>query len=350
MVDHQLYIKRCFELAKKATKSIKSNPPVGAVIVYQDRIIGEGYHQTYGEAHAEINALNSVNDSDQSLIDQSTLYVSLEPCSHFGKTPPCSQAIVAAGIKKVVVSCLDPTEKVAGKGIQYLEEHGVHVTSGILAAEGEQLIKRFTINQYHQRPYIILKWAKSYDHYMGQIGKQVWLSNTYTQVHSHQLRSQVDAIMVGSNTILTDNPSLTTRQFTGEHPTRIILDNQGRMNHEHRIVQNDEAPTWIIGNPRPELAEVKHIKQIEWSREKGLMPLLQHLYQSDINHLLIEGGKQTLDSFIKENIWDEAYIYHTPHRLHEGIKSPQLEGYLIDRMHIDDNRIDHISREAVKNS
>lgn len=350
MIDHALYIKRCFVLARRASKAIKSNPPVGAVLVHNDIIIGEGYHQKYGEGHAEVNAFANVDDRDKHLIPNATLYVSLEPCSHFGKTPPCSHKVVSMGIPKVVISCLDPTPKVAGKGVAYLREHGVEVVVGILQQEGQDIIKKFKIQQFEKRPYVTLKWAKSKDNYIGQSGKHVWLTNEITQVHSHKLRSQVDAIMIGTNTAIIDNPSLTNRLYNGDNPIRIVFDRKGILSLDLNIFKDSTTPTWVITSVEysARYNHLKHVKPIEIDHDENLESLLKKIYKYGVNNLLVEGGAQLLKSFINEQLWDEAFIYSTAKYLGDGIKAPNLEGQLINKWKSSTDEISQIIYKGVK--
>lgn len=344
MYPHEVFMHRCFDLAGMAGKATYPNPNVGAVLVYDSRIIGEGYHTAFGKDHAEIEALQSVAPEDKHLIPLSTLYVSLEPCSHFGKTPPCSLRIVQEGIKKVVIGCKDPNPLVAGRGISILLEHGIEVTGPVLENQAQQLIAPFVSN-LNKKPYIILKWAKSKDNYIGQAGRQVWLSNQRTSLVSHKWRSEVHGILVGKNTVLTDNPSLTTRHYPGENPVRILMDSQLSLKGDFHI-RNQEAPTWILN-------EIKdgHEGSIRFIKINNLKnpenTLLESLFENGIYILLVEGGAEILKYFIRNNLWNEARIINTPKLLGEGIPAPNLEGKLYKTQQIEDDIIYYVTNPKI---
>jgi len=244
--NQELYMGRAITLARQAGKAVKSNPHVGCVVVSDGRVIGEGYHQVYGQAHAEVNALNSVKD--QSLIAGSTLYVTLEPCNHTGKTPPCSQRIIDEGIGQVVIGCLDPTPLVDGKGLRHLQAHGVSTTV-LDHTECKSLIRPFLTNQIEHRPYIIIKYAQSQDGYIGQLDQQVSISGQDTNILSHRWRGQIDGILIGNNTALIDNPSLTTRHYPGDNPLRIVIDYSHRIPPESKLI-TDGLPTLILNGDK----------------------------------------------------------------------------------------------------
>ena len=239
----EIYMKRCIDLAKKAVGYTYPNPLVGSVIVHNGLIIGEGFHQKAGENHAEINAVNSVKN--KALLKEATIYVSLEPCAHFGKTPPCANKIIETGFKKVVIGTLDSHEKVNGKGKKLIEEAGIEVVSGVLERECQELNKRFFTFHRKKRPFIILKWAESGDGFLDQDFKPTQIGNSLTKQFVHQLRSEEHAILVGTNTALTDNPALTTREITGRNPVRILIDFELKVPLDFNIY-NNEAPTLIF--------------------------------------------------------------------------------------------------------
>tara|TARA_B100000768_G_scaffold181355_1_gene204005 strand:- start:11196 stop:12122 length:927 start_codon:yes stop_codon:yes gene_type:complete len=288
---------------------------VGCVIVVEDQIIAEGYTSPYGGAHAEVNAIKAVKDV--SLLHKATLYVTLEPCAHFGKTPPCSDLIITHKIPRVVIGCLDEHEKVCGKGIAKLKAAGCEVTVGVLEDECKLHHKRFFTYHTKKRPYIILKWAESSDGYIAPLSKSetkpVWISNTHSRQLVHQWRAEEQAILVGANTVIQDNPSLTTRDVEGANPIRIVID-----------LKNSLAETYQIFN-----SEVKTIRLTadEISSDKPLASeVCKALYKHQINSVIIEGGQKTLQAFIDENLWDEARIFTGELKLDEGIQSPKING------------------------
>lgn len=332
------YLQRCYEIARLAGKHVKSNPQVGAVIVYEDRIIGEGYHQSYGEAHAEVNAINSV--ADTSLLSKATLYVSLEPCCHTGKTPPCADLIIKSGIPRVHIGTKDPSEKVSGKGIHRLEKHGVEVTLHD-DLEARALIHPFIQYNIHKRPYITIKFAQSKDFFMGKKNEQVWLSNAYSKVLAHDLRSQNDAILVGTQTAITDNPALTTREVPGAHPVRFVIDKNQLIPSTHHLL-SDDLPTVVFNGIENKTEGVKTWVKVE---DEDYGPaIVDYAFQNQLPRLLVEGGATLINSFTKNKLWDEAYVIDTPVSLGEGIKAPQISGKLKEEIKLGDNSIKIISR------
>lgn len=334
-MNHENYIKRCIELAKKAAGNTFPNPLVGSVVVHNGKIIGEGYHKKAGEPHAEINAINSVKD--HSLLPESTIYVSLEPCSHFGKTPPCALKIKEIGFKKVVVGTLDPHEKVNGKGRHILEEAGIEVISGILENECRQLNKRFFTFHEKKRPFIILKWAQSADGFMDKIFKPTSISNTLVNQFVHQLRADEHAILVGTQTAFIDNPSLTVRNVTGTNPTRILIDFDLKVPTDLKIF-NDEAPTLVFNSIRND--ESTHVKFIKIEKENFLQNLMTKLYERQIQSVIIEGGRYTLQNFIDANLWDEAVIIKNENlKLQNGTSAPEFEAIKFSSEKFRDNTV-----------
>lgn len=317
-MNHEVYIKRCIELAKKATGKTYPNPLVGAVIVHEGKIIGEGYHQKAGEPHAEINAINSVKNPE--LLPKSTIYVSLEPCAHFGKTPPCSLKLKEIGFKKVVIGAMDSHDKVNGKGKKILQDAGIETISGILEEECRALNKRFFTFHEKKRPYIILKWAESGDGFLDQDFKPTKISNDLASQFVHQLRSEEHAILVGTQTALNDNPSLTTRLVDGRNPVRILIDFDLKV-PEHFRIFNNEAPTLVFNQIKE--AEEGNITFIKISKNNFLQDLMQKLYEQQIQSVIIEGGRYTLQQFIDANLWDEAIIIKNENLILEnGTKAP----------------------------
>ena len=259
-INHEFYMQRCLQLAQKGAGWVAPNPMVGAVLVYQDQIIGEGYHKQYGQAHAEVNCINSVAKENQEKIKGSTLYVSLEPCVHFGKTPPCTNLIIEHQIKKVVIGCMDPFEAVNGKGVSKLKEAGINVIGPILEKESINLNKRFFHFYQQHRPYIILKWAQSADGLIGLQGKTIKVSNAYTQRLVHHWRSEEAAILVGTQTAVTDNPQLNNRFGNGPNPLRMVIDRSLLLDSSLHLL-NDQHPTWVFNTIKNETSGV--VKQIQ---------------------------------------------------------------------------------------
>jgi diaminohydroxyphosphoribosylaminopyrimidine deaminase/5-amino-6-(5-phosphoribosylamino)uracil reductase len=323
-LEHQNYMRRCFDLAKKGRPHVRLNPLVGSVIVYQHRIIGEGYHKKYGGPHAEIEALNSVRIEDLPYLTQSTLYVNLAPCNHVGKTPPCSQAIIDAGIPEVVIA-MDEKNHLAQGGVDRLRKAGVQVTLDILSREANDLNRPFLKGLEQLHPYVTLKWAESHDGFIGREGGQVSLSNEQTKLKVHDMRSQNNAILVGSNTIASDNPQLTTREVPGDHPIRVILVGSEALPGTAQIMI-DEHPLLIFA-PNDHSYTLKEGKQvIHYEGNKiDISNLLSTLFSVyNIGYLMVEGGAKILQQFIDEDLWDEIYQIRTPLRLSFGISAPKL--------------------------
>lgn len=321
---HEKYILRCLEIAQKGLGSVSPNPMVGSVIVHNDEIIGEGYHQKYGGPHAEVNAINSV--SDKSVLKESTIYVSLEPCNHFGKTPPCSHLIVKHQIPKVVIANVDPFAAVNGTGIKYLQDHGIDVTFGILEQEAAFINRRFFTFHTKKRPYIILKWAQTQDGYMDidrtdNPNTSYWITTPASKRLSHQWRSEEDGILVGFNTVKNDNPSLTTREVTGKNPTRIVIDRKLDLPTNKAIF--DESSKTIVINEQVEKAENNiHYKKVNSTH--SIHEILTALHEENIQSVIIEGGKATLNQFIEAGIWDEARVLTAAKNFGKGLKAPVL--------------------------
>ncbi|WP_066441010.1 bifunctional diaminohydroxyphosphoribosylaminopyrimidine deaminase/5-amino-6-(5-phosphoribosylamino)uracil reductase RibD [Chryseobacterium sp. CCH4-E10] len=316
----EFYIKRCIELASKALGKTYPNPLVGSVIVYNDQIIGEGYHHKAGENHAEINAINSVHD--KSLISESTIYVSLEPCAHYGKTPPCALKIKELGFKKVVIGAMDSHDKVNGKGKKIIQDAGIEVVSGVIEKECVQLNKRFFTFHEKKRPYIILKWAQSGDGFMDKDCKPVSISNSLVNQFVHQLRADEHAILVGTNTALNDNPTLTVRNVEGENPIRILIDFELKVPQDFNIY-NQEARTIVINSLKDE--EKGNIRFIKIEKENFLLELMNALYREQVQSVIIEGGRFTLQQFIDEDLWDEAIVIENKNlKLEKGTRAPEF--------------------------
>lgn len=326
-----VFMQRCLQLARKGEGYTRPNPMVGAVVVYRDRIIGEGYHRQFGGAHAEVNAIMAVKE--KSLLANSTLYVSLEPCSHHGKTPPCTELIIESKIPHVVVAVKDPNPAVSGRGIAMLREQGIGVTQGVLETEARELNRMFFVNQQYHRPYVILKWAQSKDGYMDhtrtslQDKMPALISNRLTHTIVHNIRTQVQGILVGTNTALLDNPQLTVRKWHGQNPVRIVIDRENKIPISAALFDG-KVPT-IVFNAAPRTENILHerVKQIGIDfRGDTNQQILQSLYLEGIYSLMVEGGARLLSSFIEKNMWDEAYVEKSATMLHSGTKAPEIQG------------------------
>lgn len=324
MNNHESYMLRCLELANKGKTQVSPNPMVGAVIVYENKIIGEGFHQEFGGDHAEINAIKNVRNKH--LLKHATLYVNLEPCFHQGKTPPCCNTIAEFGIPKVVIGSSDPNEKVNGKGIEFLKRNKVDVINGILRKDSEELNRKFYTFHKHKRPYITLKWAETLDGYIDKkresLKKEVnWITSKNTKTLVHQWRSEHDAILVGRNTIENDNPSLTVRLVNGKNPLRIIVDPLLKLSKNHTVF-SDEFPLVILNEKINDI--IGKIKYVKFDHNNMTSKLNSFLYNESIQSLLIEGGAKTINSFITHNNWDEANILVGNKKFNTGLDSPKI--------------------------
>lgn len=330
-------MQRCFDLARLGAGSVSPNPMVGAVLVYQDRIIGEGWHQRYGEAHAEVNAVRSVKPEYRIFISKSTLYVSLEPCNIFGKTPPCTNLILEHNIPKVVISCLDQTPEVAGKGVALLRANGVEVVTGILEEKGKE-ISRFRNHFVTQaRPYIILKFAQTRNGMFGKSKEQVWISNEYSKRLVHKWRSEVDAILVGTNTARIDNPELTNRLYFGKSPLRIVIDKHLQL-PDNLHVFDQKHPTLVVTSKVQ--SAIAHLSYLTVPFDANfLTTMLQHLYEKKIAILLVEGGATLLQNFIQNNLWDEARVLIGNTSLEGGIQAPFISGEITQQYSLSTDKI-----------
>ena len=316
---------RCLQLAKLGAGHVAPNPMVGAVLVYQNTIIGEGYHQQYGQAHAEVNCINSVSEAHKLLIEKSTLYVSLEPCAHYGKTPPCADLIIKKNIPNVVIACWDIYTEVDGKGIQKLQNAGINVITGILEKEALELNKRFFTFLTKKRPYVVLKWAQSNDAKIaGPKFLAVKITNDTTNRLVHQWRSEEAAILVGTNTALHDNPKLTTRFWVGKNPVRLVIDRQLKLPSSLHLF--DGSVKTIVFNQIKE-GEENGIVFYKLGDSENIIPgLLNALYGLNIQSVFIEGGAILLQSFIDQHCWDEArVIINEELNIGDGIEAPLLK-------------------------
>ncbi|MEG1564021.1 MAG: bifunctional diaminohydroxyphosphoribosylaminopyrimidine deaminase/5-amino-6-(5-phosphoribosylamino)uracil reductase RibD [Bacteroides sp.] len=322
-MEEEIYMRRCISLARNGLSNVSPNPMVGAVIVCDGQIIGEGYHIRCGEAHAEVNAIRAVKDL--SLLKRATLYVSLEPCSHQGKTPPCADLIIDKEIPRIVIGCQDPFAKVAGRGIQRLRNAGREVIVGVLEKECRELNRRFITFHTYQRPYITLKWAESADGFIDKErtkGEPVRLSTPLTSILVHQRRAETDAILVGTRTALLDNPSLTVRNWYGHHPVRVVLDRKLSLPCSLHLF--DETVHTLVFTAQSQ-ANSYQTEYITLNYKTNIIPqLTKALYERNLQSLLIEGGSQVLQSFIATDLWDEAYVEISALKLASGVKAPSI--------------------------
>jgi len=337
-------MERCLQLALLGAGHIAPNPMVGAVVVHQNRIIGEGFHQAFGGPHAEVNAIAAVRQ--QSLLSGSTLYVNLEPCAHHGKTPPCSDLIIKSKIPHVVIGCRDPFDAVNGKGIEKLQAAHVKVTTGILEKESLHLNRRFITFHEKKRPYIILKWAQSKDGFIGHPDKRIQISNEYANRLVHHWRSAEQAIMIGSGTALVDDPQLTVRLWPGNNPLRLVLDRYLRLPGTLSIF-NKAAPVVIFNEIKD--AEDDHVTCAKISFDDLPASAMQYLYERKILSVIIEGGAQLLHTFINSNCWDEARVITSGHRLMNGIAAPVLSMPPSESEKIENNLLSIFKNSLIKN-
>ena len=336
---YEKMMRRCFDLAQMGKGFVSPNPIVGAVVVYKKRVIGEGWHQIYGEAHAEVNAIASIAEEDEKFLPESTIFVSLEPCCIFGNTPPCANLFLEKKIPKVVISCLDLTPGVAGNSVQLLRDAGVEVITGILEEEGKQVatIRNTFVNE--NRPYIVLKFAQSEDGFMGKKGEQIWLTNPYSKRLVHKWRSELDAILVGTNTAETDNPQLNNRYWSGLAPLRLVLDRQARLPQDLYLF-DDEQPTLIFTEKDMSLMGFNQTRYMPLDfSDKWVENLLDFLKEGNISSILVEGGARTIQSFVDAGLWDEARIFTTNKRLGEGIQAPKLRGEMTQSFQLIEDKL-----------
>lgn len=330
---------RCLELAQNGLGTTYPNPLVGCVIVYKDRIIGQGWHHHAGGPHAEVVAINSVKD--KSLLKESTLFVNLEPCSHFGKTPPCADLIASTGIREVVICNTDPNPLVAGRGIEKLKNAGIEVVTGILESEGREINRRFFTNQEKKRPYVILKWAQTTDGFLSPATREsntpVWITSALSRQLVHKWRTEEQAILVGTQTVADDNPQLTAREWYGNQPIRIVIDKCGRLSKESYIFDNQSKTIAIHNMPQPDFPVGVLPERIDFAA----MPqeILQVLNQHGIASVIVEGGQKTLQSFIDAGLWDEARVFVGAKVFGSGTPSPRINGNLLSKNRIDQDEL-----------
>ena len=329
MKIHEKYLLRCLQIAENGLGSTAPNPMVGAVITYKDHIIGEGFTSPFGGAHAEVRAIDSV--TDKSLLKKATLYVTLEPCCHFGKTPPCTDKILTAGIPKIVIGLKDPHKKVGGKGIAILRSAGCEVITGVLQGKCEEHHRRFLTFHTKKRPYIILKWAQSADGFMAPDPSKreaapgpYWISSPLSRQLVHKWRSEEAGLLVGTQTALKDNPGLDTRLWKGSNPVRILIDKRHRVPHHFKIF-GPGANTMVFCDKKNVPQDTGNIIYRKVSEDKPLVPQVLHaLWQEDIQSVIVEGGARTLGYFINSGCWDEARIITGPLSLKQGLAAPTI--------------------------
>jgi diaminohydroxyphosphoribosylaminopyrimidine deaminase / 5-amino-6-(5-phosphoribosylamino)uracil reductase len=328
MQNEEFFLNKCIEIARLGIGNVSPNPMVGSVIVHNGEVVGEGYHKSYGSDHAEVNAINNVKD--KSILSKCTLYVNLEPCSHFGKTPPCSDLIIKHKISKVVIGCVDTYSKVNGKGIEKMRNAGIDVIVGIMEKESKELNKRFFTFHEKKRPYIILKWAESKDGFIALKDQKepFWMTSKESKKLVHKWRAEEDAILIGRITAEKDNPSLTVREIEGENPIRIVIDKDLKLS-ENLNLFNSESETIIFN-------EIKSDNNyIKINFNNLINNILEELYEQNIQSIIIEGGTTTIQSFIDKNMWDEARVFKTDINIRNGLKSPIVNGKLSSETQID---------------
>lgn len=340
MDDHHLFIQRCFELASLAAGKVAPNPRVGAVITYKNKIIGEGFHQFAGSPHAEINAINSLKD--KALLPKSRLYISLEPCNNFGQTPPCVDSILAYKIPEVYISLVDPNPLTKGQSLAKLKAAGVKIKINILPQKGFNTTAGFISTFQNKRPYIILKYAQSLNKKIGLPNEQFWISNAYTKRLTHKWRSEINAIIVGSGTLRIDNPQLNNRLFFGKSPVKLLLKRHGNVLPNTAALLS-EGQSIIISEPNSHRINYPNTAQWFLPFDANLLPnILQKLQEEGLNSLLVEGGATLLNSFIRQNLWDEARIF-TGNKVinaQNSIPAPEITGTLTNSFQIGDNRLE----------
>jgi diaminohydroxyphosphoribosylaminopyrimidine deaminase / 5-amino-6-(5-phosphoribosylamino)uracil reductase len=339
--DHskdEFFMQRVFQLAANAKGNVSPNPLVGCVIVHNDLIIGEGFHKQYGGPHAEVNAVNSV--TNESLLGESTIYVNLEPCSHFGKTPPCADLLIRHQVKKVVISNMDNNPKVAGEGIKKLRNAGIEVVTGILANEGKELNKRFFTFMEKQRPYIILKWAQTADGFIAQENyDSKWISNEYSRQLVHKWRAEEDAILVGRVTVAHDNPSLNVREWTGKNPVRIVIDRFLKLDEKLKVFDGTQK-TLCYNLLKHE--ERTNLSLLRVDENNFTANVLSSLWKNQIQSIIVEGGATTLKIFLENNQWDEVRVFKSPRTFQKGIPAPVVQGKISRRENISGDQLEYI--------
>jgi diaminohydroxyphosphoribosylaminopyrimidine deaminase/5-amino-6-(5-phosphoribosylamino)uracil reductase len=337
-MQHDKFMRRCLQLASYGSGFVAPNPMVGCVIVFNNQVIGEGYHKYFGGPHAEVNAFARVEQKE--LLSEATVYVSLEPCSHQGKTPPCTDLLVSYNVKRVVIGCRDSNPVVSGKGIERLKRAGIEVLEGVLEEECRKLNKRFFTFHERRRPYVVLKWAQTLDGFIDRVRNEEkkginWVSSELTKTLVHKWRSEEQSILVGRNTIINDNPSLTVREYDGQNPIRIVIDSQLQISQDLNIYSN-EAPTLVFNRIKNEKKE-----NVEWIKipETSTSYILEELYKRDISSVFVEGGSRTLQYFIIDNVWDEARVIVGNTKFSDGVKAPIINKIPSDSFKFGEDRV-----------
>jgi diaminohydroxyphosphoribosylaminopyrimidine deaminase/5-amino-6-(5-phosphoribosylamino)uracil reductase len=343
MSTSTIFMQRCLELALLGMGDVAPNPMVGCVIVHDGKIIGEGYHEKFGQSHAEVNAIRSVKNPE--LLAQSTLYVSLEPCAHFGKTPPCSELIIESRIPKVVIGTIDPFAEVSGKGIERMKMAGIEVEVGMLEKGCRNLNRRFFTFHEKKRPYIILKWAQTLDGFIDTDRTEkkhpTWITNALSKRLVHKQRSEESAILIGTNTAEFDNPALTVREWIGNQPVRLVIDRNGRLNPTLHVF-DEKATTWIF--TEKQRSDTERLEFILLDFTHDILPqLLGELYKRDILSVVVEGGSILLNSFLRDGLWDEAFVYTGNQFFGRGVEAPHVSGETIGLEKLDDCKL-HVLR------
>ncbi len=338
MPDHKIFMQRCLDLARNGAGTVSPNPMVGSVIVHNNKIIGEGWHYKSGMPHAEVNAINSVKDD--ALLKESTIYVSLEPCSHYGKTPPCANLIIDKEIPNVVVACLDPNPAVAGSGVNRMEEAGIKVITGVLEKEALEVNRKFITYHQKKRPFITLKWAQSTDGFMDidrskGVGGQFMISGQESKVFVHKLRTEHDAILIGTNTALNDDPQLSVREFTGKSPIRLILDRHQRLPQTLKVFSDGSPTLHFVAEKNKKRAN----DSIEITDPDFVKGVLEYCYNTGIQSILVEGGSAILGAFIQSDYWDEAFVISAPKKMGSGLVAPLISGAIAGVQHMGNDLI-----------
>ena len=331
-------MKRAIELAYKGKLNVSPNPRVGAVIVHDNKIIGEGFHQKYGEPHAEVNAIKAVVDKSQ--LADSTIFINLEPCAHYGKTPPCVHLIIKSGFKRVVIANRDPFDQVDGRGIEKLKNANIELELNCLTQKGRELNQRFFTFHEKKRPFIILKWAQTLDGFIGKDKNDqsnAWITNSVSKQLVHQWRAEEDAILVGKNTVLKDNPALTCREVEGKNPTRFVIDEQLELATTLHVF-NNEASTFILNYKKSKTEGSNHYIKADF-RNNLFDPLFKTCFENDIQSIIIEGGANILNQFISANLWDESRVFIGNKEFKNGILAPKLAIEPIEKIRIDDDQL-----------
>lgn len=334
MQRNEFFIRKCINLALKGIGNVSPNPMVGCVIVYENNIIGQGFHKEFGFKHAEVNAIESV--SKKELLEKSTLYVNLEPCAHYGKTPPCCNMIIEYKIPRVVIGCIDSFSKVAGKGITKMKNAGIEVIVGVLELESRKLNKRFFTYHENKRPYIILKWAESKDRFIAPKDQKepFWMTSDKSKKIVHKWRANEDSILIGRVTAEKDNPLLTVRLVKGKNPIRIVIDKELRLSEDLNIF-NTEAETIIFNALESKKKYSNNFVKINY--KLLIYNILKELHKQNIQSIIVEGGRETLQSFINTNKWDEARVFITNKKIKNGIKAPKIDGRVSSIEKIDED-------------